>query len=369
MTMVRHNTVHLPLIFVAFLIFIQSGCEDNASNPDPAESSKEILLGSYEKGDQSDGGVVMLDLEYSGSSVTGRAIIRSRLNEYPYLIVHLKGSRQGEAVQLGLDTERIPYQYELTIQATRDLAGDLAGTFFYSIDSLSADFECAVLDEDAAAVDTFVDMNVSVLGLAFDDDNIWISTVSADHILMNTDCSFEDTVTVLMWQGAHWTSDALTWNGTHLWGHLPVTISDGGETRNESEIEKFTREGVITDSFGIPFRTGGLAYDGADLWSLSTGSDSLFRFDTLGTILEGIEIGLPDLVDIEYEDGFFWGIGWFMKRLYKIDPSGEVVRVYHLPGETGIIFPSGIVYDGEHFWYSFNTTYLDARIYKITVVQ
>jgi hypothetical protein len=41
--------------------------------------------------------------------------------------------------------------------------------------------------------------------------------------------------------------------------------------------------------------------------------------------------------------------------------------VYHLPGESGIIFPSGIVFDGIHLWYSFNTTYLDSRIYRLSV--
>lgn len=56
-----------------------------------------------------------------------------------------------------------------------------------------------------------------------------------------------------------------------------------------------------------------------------------------------------------------------MERLYKIDGAGDVLRVYHLPGEGGDVFPSGIVLDGEHFWYAFNTVYLDSRIYKMTV--
>jgi hypothetical protein len=355
----------LPALF-AILLLAQFGCEEDSSRPDPVEPYQLILLGSYADDEQGDQGVILLDLEFAGAELTGHAVIKSRVNESPLLNVYLKGSSDGDDIQLDLDKEKIPYQYELTITATMGTGHDLTGTFSYPLGDLEAEFQAVTLETADAAVDTLVDLDVSTSGLAFDGEDIWVSTVTKDHILMNLDCAFVDTIAVFI-RDAHWTSDALTSDGTHLWGHLPVTVQGGGEVRNESDIQKFTKEGVIIDSFRIPFRATGLAHDGEYLWSLAADSGSLIRFDDQGTILESIELGLPDLVDIEYDGVYFWGIGWFMKRLYRIDSEGRVLRVYHLPGETGIIFPSAIVFDGEQFWYAFNTSYLDSRIYKMTV--
>jgi hypothetical protein len=54
-----------------------------------------------------------------------------------------------------------------------------------------------------------------------------------------------------------------------------------------------------------------------------------------------------------------------MKRLYRISGSGDVMSVFHLPSEQGPIYPAGIAFDGERFWYSFNTTYFNTRIYGL----
>lgn len=355
------------LLLVTLAVTIQSGCDEDSGRLVPVEPFEIVSLGSFVSDDQSNRGVILLEIEYDGTETTGEAVIRSRNRDKPYVHVYLKGTYEGSDIQLSLDKDMIPYQYELTIQATIESGAVLTGIFFHSLDSLEADFQSVILETGAATVDSLVDLEVTTLGLAFDGEDIWVSTSTSDYFRMNLDGSIEDTIVVLMRGDAHWTSDALTSDGTVLWGHYPVTINDGGEIRNESDIEEFTKDGVITRSFRIPHRTTGLAVDGDDLWSLTIDSDSLHRFDSLGTILESIEIQLPDLVDIEYEDGFFWSIGWFMKRLYKIDRNGGVLSVYHLPGEAGIVFPSGIVFDGEHFWYSFNTTYLDSRIYILNV--
>jgi hypothetical protein len=360
------NKAPLLPALVAALMLAQLACEDKSAGPDPVETFQLAFLGAYADEEHGDRGVIMLDIESDGSGLAGEAVIRSRVDEDPYIHVYLKGSTDGEDIELALDTDKVPYQYELTILATRGPGDDLEGSFSYPSGGLEAEFEASALEQADAAVEAYVDLDVSTGGLAFDGEDIWVSTVTRDHIIMSLGGAFIDTVVVLR-EGAHWTSDALTSDGTHLWGHLPVTVSDGGVIRNESEIEKFTKEGVIVDSFRIPHRTTGLASDGEYLWSLKAESDSLFRLDGEGTILEAIEVPLPDLVDIDYDGAYFWGIGWFMKRLYKMDGAGDVLRVYHLPCEDGNVFPSGIVFDGEHFWYGLNTVYLDSRIYKVTV--
>jgi len=356
----------LPMLVVASML-AQLGCEEKSSRPVPVEPYKAVLLGTYADDGQGDWGVIMLDIDSEDETLTGEAVIRSRAHDDPFLHVYLKGSMDGEDMELDLDTDKVPYQYELTILATKGPGDDLAGAISYPAGGLEAEFEASVLEQADAQVQDFVDLDISSKGLAFDGEDIWVSTITSDYVIMNLEGVFEDTVVVLLWEEAHWTSDALTSDGTHLWGHLPVTVGGGGVALNQSEIKEFTKEGMVVDSFRIPHRTTGLASDGEFLWSLKAESDSLFRFDGEGAIQEGIELPLPDLVDIDYDGAHFWGIGWFMKRLYKIDGAGEVLRVYHLPCEGGNVFPSGIVFDGEHFWYGVNTVYLDSRVYKVAV--
>jgi hypothetical protein len=186
-----------------------------------------------------------------------------------------------------------------------------------------------------------------------------------DHFLMDTSCVFDDTVAVLFEGGLHWTSDALTSDSTSLWGQFPVSVSGPGGLRNESDIIEFGKEGSVLGRFRVGHRVTGLSWDGENLWSLSTSSDAFRRLDPQGNMIDSVSVGIPDLVDIEFDGEDFWAIGWFMKRLYRIDGSGEVTAVFHLPGEHEPIFPAGLTLVGARFWYGFNTSYLDSRVYRL----
>jgi hypothetical protein len=305
----------------------------------------------------------MLDITKAGSSATGEVVIRSRDGDSHFWHLYLSGSVRGDEIHFDVDTDRVGYTFSIDFEVTFEEDGTLTGYFHHPVYDVTADFNCIELAQTDAAVDSFIDINAVVLGMAFDGDDTWLSTSGKDYFLLDSTALFVDTVEVFLGLGAHWTSDALTSDSTLLWGHYPVTVSGPGGARNESDVVEFDKNGEIQRTFRVGHRITGLAWSSTGLWSLSTQSDVLYRFDLQGAVLETVEIGIPDLVDVEFDGTDFWAIGWFMKRLYRINRSGDVLTVFHIPGEQGIIFPSGLAFDGKRFWYSFNTSYLDTRIY------
>jgi hypothetical protein len=171
-------------VLAAVLVLTQPGCEKKSTSPGSAEPYELILLGPYVDEVQGDSGVILLGLEFTGATIAGQAVIRSRKHEAPYLYVYLKGSIKGRNVELDLDTDRIPYQYKLTILATKGSSNDLDGAFSFPSGGLEAEFKAVSLETGDTTAEDFVDLDASVHGLAFDGEDIWVSTVSSDYILM-----------------------------------------------------------------------------------------------------------------------------------------------------------------------------------------
>jgi hypothetical protein len=303
----------------------------------------------------------------TGTGVTGEIVMRSHVHDDPYHHLYLKGTISGNDLRLGLDKDRIPYPFDFTLLGIIKPNPGLSGTISFPLLGLTADIECSTLDVGDLMVAGSFNLDTTALGLAFDGDRLWVSTATDDYMRMNLSGSVLDTVVVLYLNQYHWTSDALTSDGEHLWGHLPVTVQDQGGRRNESDIHRFTKDGVITRTFRLGHRTSGLASDGAYLWSVPLASDAFYRFDSTGTIVDTVDVQLPDLVDLDYDGTHFWAIGWFTQQLYQINRTGQTVRVYDLPDKDNLNFPLGIVFDGTHFWYSFSTSDRESRIYKLSI--
>jgi hypothetical protein len=361
------SRMRLFLALVALAIFAVIGCDDKSSGPDRTEPGLTIWLGSNSDTGGVDSGAIMLDLIRNGRKVSAEAVIRSRVLEYPFDHIYFTGTADGDYIQLHLDTDRMPYDYEFDIQLTVGSGGTLEGSFYHSAYGMTADLECAELESADATADTFIDVRAVTLGLAFDGEHIWISTSGRDYFIMDSTAAIVDTIAVLFETDMHWTSDALTSDGTLLWGGFPVTVTDPDGSRNESDIIEFTKDGSISRRFRIGHRTSGLAWSGEDLWSISIESDLLYRLGLDGSVLQTVTVDVPDLVDIAFDGEYFWAIGWFFKRLYKISGAGDVLTVYHLPGEHTFVYPAGLAFDGSHFWYNFDTSYLDSRIYRLSV--
>ena len=361
------RSVSRSILLSIFVISFLPGCGSDAPGPVPPGEGLTIWLGSYTSVGGDDSGSVMFDIDRDGRRVTAETVIRSRRNERPFEHLYLEGSTDGDIIELSLDTARVDYQFQFDVHITLGSGETMSGSFFHSFYEMTADFDCQELESSEAEVDTFLDMHTVMLGLTFDGEDAWISTAAMDHFLVDSTLVFVDTVAVLLAGGAHWTSDALTAGDSMLYGAYPVTVAGPEGSVNESDIIVFTRDGEVSGRFRVGKRISGLAWSGEDLWSLPVESDSLHRIGPDGVILESFAVDVPDLVDIEFDGEYFWGVGWFMKRLYRISATGGPVKVYHLPGEHGFIFPSALAFDGSRFWYGFNTSYLDSRIYLLNV--
>ena len=355
----------LAVILVIFAVL--PGCDDVATGPPPFDPELSVWLGSYSSTGDDDSGAFMIDIYRIGREARAELVIRSHENDTPYNHLYMKGRASGDRVELRLDTDWIDYGFTFDVELTIGSGGTMTGTFYFSTYDMTGDIACVELEQAEAAVDTSIDVNAVALGTAFDGDHVWISTSGRDHFLMDSTTAVVDTVAVFLVGEFRWTSDALTSGGSLMYGGYAVTVAGPEGSRNESDIVEFERDGDVIRRFRTGHRTSGLAWSGTDLWSLPIESDSLYRVDLDGAVLEAVPAGVPDLVDIEFDGEYFWAIGWFMRRMYKIDSFGETVAVYHIPGEQGYVFPTALTFDGSHFWYSFNTSYLDSRMYRLSV--
>lgn len=355
------------LVLALLALAVLPGCDTVGTGPPPSDPELTIWLGSYSSSGDDDSGAIMIDINRTGRTATAELVIRSHEQETPYNHLYLKGSAIGDHMNLRLDTDRTGSGFTFDLQLRMGPGGTMTGSFYFSTYDMTADIDCIELESAEAGADTLIDVSEVTLGLAYDSEYVWISTSSRDHFLMDSTAAFVDTVVVFLVGDARWASDALTSDGSLLYGGYPVTVTGPERARNESDIVEFERNGNVIRRFRVGHRTSGLAWSGTGLWSLPIESDSLYSLNLEGTILDAVPVGVPDLVDIEFDGTDFWAIGWFMKRLYRIDSSGEVLTVYRLPGEYGYIFPTALAFDGSHFWYSFNTSYLDSRIYRLNV--
>ncbi len=365
------NASSLLISSLLFLlaIFLLSGCETGIpSGPPSSDPELTVWLGSYSSSEDDDSGAFMIDIYRVGNAVSAELVIRSREEENPYDHLFLNGSARGNDIDLELNTDLINYGFSFDLELTMSSDGTMSGSFYYSTYDMTADVACVELEGAAAEADTSFDMSFVSLGLAYDSTDVWISTSTRDHILMDpATTAFIDTVVVFIAEEARWTSEALTSDGTVLYGGYPITVSGPEGSRSESDIIEFEKDGDFVRRFRIGHRTSGLAWSGEDLWSLPIESDYFYRVGLDGTVLESVPASVPDLVDIEFDGTDFWAIGWFMKRLYRIDSAGEVLSVYSLPLEYGYVFPAALTFDGTNLWYCTNTSYLDSRLYRLNL--
>jgi hypothetical protein len=327
------------------------GCGDDPVQPggEAPDPVREVWIGSY-AGQATFGtetGFLLLDVVRTGVAVEARLIFR-RPGETANQ-VQLAGTGDDQGFSLGPDPE-LDYRFTFGVEASRDEVPGLSGELTFGPRDLSASFQCTPVEVGGLAERATIGVTGPVTGLAYDGESIWMGTSGQDYQRWSLDGEFLSQVVVLYEDSLHWTSGPLTSDGNHLWGHLPGTIIGNGEARNVSRILEFTKEGEITREFMIEHRTGGLAWDDGDLWSLS-GSDRLIRVDLDGAVQETVELGLTTLYGLEYRDGRFWTLGWYEEMLYEIDVQGRVVRVYDLPGTAGT-YPSGLVFAGGDLWYA-----------------
>jgi len=322
------------------LTFAVPGCSDDPVRPAPTEPEprREVWIGAYDgyKGETPQKGPLVLDLVVTGSTARAGLTLREGASASA---IQLEGTADDNGFVLGPDPS-----LKGTWGETPGLSGELSS--FSRL--LTADFQCDRVPVGSLTEKSSVQVSGAVTGLASVAGTLWMSTATQDYLRLDADGAFLDPVTVL-YLGYHWTSDVLASDGTHLWGHLPGTVSTGSGTYNTSRILEFTPSGNIIGEFVVDSRSRGLAWDGSSLWTLADG-DRLLRLDMAGGSMGSAEVKLIALVGLAYSGDHFWTLGYYEHLLYELDQRGNVVRVYDLPG--GKDYPEGLTFAGDDLWYS-----------------
>ncbi len=152
--------------------------------------------------------------------------------------------------------------------------------------------------------------------------------------------------------GGTWTSTALMFDGTEMWGTYPITVTGPGGSQNIADVLGFDASGRTGDSLRVGHRPVGLAHDGTSGWSLRNDPVALIRFDAAGAVQDSIHLQIPDAVFLDFDGSHFWTLGWHLRRLYEVDVDGTVLAMRDLPSHDPAGLPSGLAVEGTHVWYS-----------------
>jgi hypothetical protein len=357
------------LILSLILTFLISCMESSTGiSQDQAVNVSGIWRGDYFTATKTDSGTFIVEIIQNEDILSGELVLKSSIRKESNHFF-IKGTVSRNELIIELNKDKIPYQYEFMLHANLIDSLQFSGDFFYSPDNLNAIISCEKLKKGRSEVIDSVEVtNATVISMAFDGNYVWLSTANNDYLELNTTPNIVDTVVVYYETDKHWTSSTLTSDGTFLWGHLPLSVSN----RTESHILKFNKEGAIVENYRIPHLTGGLAFDGNFLWSLNQSENRIHRFDDSGNLYENFYINLPDVIHLEYGSGDFWSLGWFFKKLFKIDKTGKAIAVYDLPEDSEFFDQGGIAFDGTYFWYARNYSPIPisrSRIYRLSLIK
>jgi hypothetical protein len=278
---------------------------------------------------------------------------------------YVRGYIRDDRMHLEHDLDRVDYQYPFTLDAVLGPEAQLEGEFSVADVVESAPLSCRPLERRAIQVAASYVLPYTVSAMAFDGSNLLLSSIEREYVRATPQMVDLGSVRVLYENIGYWTSSALSYDGSSFWGFLPVTVQGPNWSRNESKMIGFDASGQIVSMFYLPHRTDGLAYDGADYWSMDSEGPRLHRYDATGAILETLTIDVPDATDLEADATSFWTTGWYLERLYRLDRTGRAIAVYDLPQE-GVGYCSALALEGPAVWHAQDDPFAgSARIYRL----
>jgi subtilisin family serine protease len=142
----------------------------------------------------------------------------------------------------------------------------------------------------------------------------------------------------------------LAWDGAFLW-HID---------RSSDTLYKLDTSGNVVDSCQPPSAASptGLTWDGANLWYADYASDEVYRIDTSCNELDSFASPGATPEGLAWDGTHLWHADDSDNTIYKLDISGGIVDSFPSPGT----FPTGLEWDGSHLWHADGTA---ERIYKI----
>ena len=345
--------MRLPLL-LALSGLLVAGCGDDSSSKVVAAGStttqRLAWIGTFP--DSTGQGDIVLDISQTGPTLTGEVVFGPTGASHFWV----SGTSQSDSLFLAPDPAHTPVPIDFYLRAKVLPNGSLSGRMEYPLVGLSTDLSCRPLTRRNLDTDAAQAVPYDVIAIVYDGSYLWLSTTSTDYVRMTPGGAIVDTIAIDHAPAATWTSSVLMYDGALIWGEYPITLmGPGGTLTNVADLLAFTASGRAPDSLRIESRSHGLAYDGAHSWSLLGEPAALIQFDGTGAVTDSLHLGVPDASQLAYYGGRFWTVGWYMRRLYEVDLTGEVVSVCDLPATSVWTFASGLTIEGSHFWYAEGT--------------
>ena len=357
------------LTFSLCSVLLLASCDDDSIAPDKDETQYETIRyfwqGAYTSSDESDDGSLVIDALCTGTDVTTTLVFQSYTIRDLQERMYMKGTLTGDQLSLSLDMDRVEYLYESTVEATIGPDSILTGTFSYP--DLVADIDCVYHTVDSLAIEYSKHVDGTIYAITSHQDEIWLSYENIwtnGYLRMDEDGNITDTTVVLTNTGALFISKRLTSDGALVWGYLPAALSDPGGVTHGIQLVGFDEEGTISRDFFIPTKASGLASTPSESWLVHSHTNSMLRYDDSGVILDSIPVLVPDLTYLDYDGAYFWSLGHFLRRLYKIDSSGDVVAVFDIPEGLWNYMLVGLLFDDTYIWYAYVHYEYGSMIYK-----
>jgi hypothetical protein len=341
------------LVVVVLAGGLLAGCGKDSPTR-PVATGRYSWIGSFSGGGQS--GNVIIDVTQGGTALAGEIAMSSLGIPYARVV----GTIVGDSVSLHLDPAYFSVPNDLLVRGAI-VGGGLTATFRYAPNALDAALDCRALPRRTLSADDRRDLSLSVIAIAFDGTQLWLSTTGQDYVLMNADGTITGSVVVIHSPNAHWTSSQLMYDGAHMWGVYPITIIGPPGRENVADLLGFDANGRTPDSLRLDHRPAGLAAAFTQPWSLRGSPPELAAFDATGAVTATLPLAIPDAYGLAFEPtgppplpgaGRFWTVGWYLRRLYEVDLNGEVLSMCDLPRALTGSFAVGLTVEGHHVWYA-----------------
>ncbi len=215
-----------------------------------------------------------------------------------------------------------------------------------------------ILFAEWTIVETFV-ISENTSGLAWDGEYLYFGTFGADE-----DCVYRldpaDGSYSLLFNGSMGDTYDMTWDGANLWA-----IGHTGGISTPARACRLDMQGNILEQITLPVHyMSGIAWDDGDFWVAAYDDPDgfIYKIDGEGNILEGFNAPYYQPWSLCMEGEYLWMVDKWSNEIYKIDPAdGSVVEHYFYQIDD----PTGIVFDGEFFWYCANGPGNQDRLFKV----
>jgi hypothetical protein len=222
-------------------------------------------------------------------------------------------------------------------------------------DSLLDGYMYIYPDDETREVDAKIGAGLGLTwSVAWDGSALWTATLSGKISKLNP-----TTGAVLKQFDAPGSQPwGMTFDGKSLW------LVDFAEKRI-SQID--TASGFELKTFPTPDTVGGckgVAWDGEHLNILGWTTSTIYKVDTIGTLVGTITLAQGGMGGIAWDGSYFWVSG---RKILKYDTLGAVV---------GWIYPCSegtwdLEWDGTHLWMTqrTNENWRDAKLYRVRVLD